>query len=333
LAAALALASGALPFAIAVAPVEVNPTAGGAHAVAVETPSWLRRPREGALRWGVYQDIWGRRHFARSLDEVATRLGGSPELFLFYRDLRRPIPTWAVQEVAARGAVPVVSLELTEWHGGAGNRLEALCAGTYDEVFRDAAAAARESGTLILLRFGFEMNGDWFPWGGQPARFIEAWRRIHEIFRDERCDNVKWVWAPNAISGPNTPENGIEKYWPGEDVVDIIGLDGYNFGDRHSRWHRWTSCEDIFRPALDKILESGVRQPVLITEFGCASDPPTERRAEWVRSAHRFFASRPEIVGVIWFNYDKRAEGEPDWRIDSDERSLAAWRETFMRPS
>jgi hypothetical protein len=233
--------------------------------------------------------------------------------------------------VTARGAIPVISLELIEWHGPPVSRLEAIARGDYDEPFRTFAASAREAGDLTLLRFGFEMNGDWFAWGGQPEAFIRAWRHVHDLFASERCTNVKWVWAPNAISGPNTPENGIEKYWPGDAFVDVIGLDGYNFGDNHSRWHQWTSCESVFRPALDKIRESAVPHPVLITEFACASEGPIDRRAEWIRSAHAFFESRPEIIGVIWFNYDKRREGEPDWRIDADERSLAAWRETFMR--
>ena len=34
-------------------------------------------------------------------------------------------------------------------------------------------------------------------------------------------------------------------------------------------------------------------------------------------------------MGAIVFNFDKRREGEPNWRIDADAESLRAFRETF----
>ncbi len=153
---------------------------------------------------------------------------------------------------------------------------------------------------------------------------------MHGIFQTTGATNVQWVWAPNAISGPDHPDNGIEKYRPGGRYVDVIGLDGYNFGDNYSQWHRWVSCQEIFAPALDKIRGSGVPQPVLITEFGCTDDGGARQRATWIESAHEFFVGRPEVVGAIWFNHDKRQEGEANWRIDANAESLAAWRRTFV---
>ena len=32
----------------------------------------------------------------------------------------------------------------------------------------------------------------------------------------------------------------------------------------------------------------------------------------------------PKLMGVFWFNVDKRASGEADWRIDSSVQSLGA---------
>ena len=40
---------------------------------------------------------------------------------------------------------------------------------------RDAAA----SGEPIVLRFGFEMNGDWFSWSQRPAAFKKAYKRAY----------------------------------------------------------------------------------------------------------------------------------------------------------
>ena len=289
-------------------------------------------PRTGKLPWGLYQILWSGPVFLENLDRNTAIIGDAPQFVLFFRDLERPFPAEICREIHARGAIPVISLELVHWGGPSDDRLEAIIAGQYDEVFQENARAVQESGDVVLYRFGFEMNGDWFAWGGQPENFIAAWQHVHQIFQAAGATNLKWVWAPNAISGPNTPENGIEKYWPGSEYVDVIGLDGYNFGESHSQWHSWVECRQVFEPALDKIRESGVPHPVLITEFGCTSERTAAQRARWIEEAHEFFAARPEIIGAIWFNLDKRREGEPNWRLDADPESLSAWQRTFAAP-
>lgn len=289
-------------------------------------------PRRGPLKWGLYQILWRRDHFASGLDREIAVLG-RPDYVTFFRDLGRPYPKTPCRAVLARGAVPIISLELQHWGHGEPDALARIVAGDYDTFFTEYAQAARASGDDVWLRFGFEMNGDWFPWGCQPDRFVTAWRRAHDIFQRAGAANVVWVWAPNAISGPDSEENGMERYWPGDAYVDVIGLDGYNFGDAHTKWHRWCTFQEIFGPALEKIRASGVRHPVFISEFGCTHDVPPERRAEWIREAHAYLSARQEVVGALWFNLDKRREGEKNWRIDANDASLAAWRETFAAPA
>jgi hypothetical protein len=289
----------------------------------------LRNPRPGGLPFGLYEILWRRGGYGDKIDRETRALGIRPRFILFFRDLGSGYPREIAAEVLKRGALPVISIEVEHWGGSREGRLEAVARGDYDERFVRYAAEARASGQVALYRFGFEMNGDWFDWGGKPETFIRAWRRIHDIFTREGATNLLWVWAPNAISGPPHVDNGLEKYWPGDAYVDIIGLDGYNFGDDHDRWHTWQSAEEVFGEALRKIRDSGVPHPVLITEFGCTDSGSPAERAAWIRDAHRTFASEPSVVGAIWFNFDKRREGEPNWRIDADHASLSAFRDAF----
>lgn len=291
--------------------------------------AFLRNPRPGALPYGLYQILWRRSGYGAMVDQEAAAIGTPPRFVLFFRDLGSRYPVSTCAEVLARGALPVISIEVEHWRGPREGRLQAIARGEYDERMARYARDARESGQVCLYRFGFEMNGDWFSWGGEPELFATAWRRLHDIFTREGATNVLWVWAPNAVSGPDHPENGLEKYWPGDAYVDVIGLDGYNFGDGHSQWHDWESAEEVFADALTKIRSSGVPHPVLITEFGCTDEGEPRDRARWIREAHTTFAREPNVVGAIWFNYDKRREGEPNWRIDADDASLQAFREVF----
>ena len=123
-----------------------------------------------------------------------------------------------------------------------------------------------------------------------------------EIFRKAGADNVEWVWSPNIVSAPGTPENNMHLYYPGDEFVDRLGSDGYNFGDHHDKWHVWQTFEQIYVDVLKDFQERYADKPVLITEFGCAPGKPGQRR-QWILDAHRTLERFEQVRAVIWFNY------------------------------
>ncbi len=279
--------------------------------------------------WGVYQILWQVSQFSSQLDGQIELLGEEPDYVLFFRDLseRRGFPVRPVQVALQRGATPIISLELEEWgrRGPENDILQRINAGEFDRFFRlfgEQAGRYVPEGQHVILRFGFEMNGDWFAWGEQPEAFVRAWRRAHGIVQPLAGDRVQWMWSPNIIWGERTAEADLYPYHPGEAYVDFIALDGYNFGDDHSQWHRWQSFSEIFEASIDA-LHQRYGQPVFLAEVGCADDP---RKAAWLQDFFERTKNDPRIGGWAYFNYDKRAEGEPNWRLDSDPESLAAAR-------
>ncbi len=281
----------------------------------------------GPLTWGVIS-FGNPRGGPDLLDQLAT----PPQILHVYADLCRGFPARRIQAIADAGATPMVSLELECWHGGRSDaRLAAVARGDYDDFFRHWAQEARASGIPILLRFGYEFNGDWFPWGGRPAEFVAAWRRAHGVFIAESAANVAWVWSANILSVPDTPENAAHKYYPGDETVDWVALDGYNFGDHHDQWHCWQPFEDVFAGPLADFQRRYPHKPLMLSEFGCAPGQPGQRAA-WIRDAHRALQKYPRVRAVMWFNVDKRREREPDWRLHEVDGSLAAFNETFARP-
>ena len=249
---------------------------------------------------------------------------------MFYRDLDRPFPKLAVDDIYDVGATPMISLELWRWHEPKKPCLPAIVRGDYDNYLKNWARRARVDGRRILLRFGFEFNGEWFNWSLDPDGYVSAWRRARDIFRRERADNVEWVWSPNVVSCPDRPENNMHRYYPGDSYADWVSLDGYNFGEHHDKWHHWESFGEIFCEALESLQAHYPAKPVIISEFGCAPGKEEERVA-WIRNAYDTLQHYPQIKAVIWFNYDKRRENEPNWRIDVTRGSLDAFNETFAR--
>lgn len=290
----------------------------------------LTEPRRERIEWGIYQIHWGRL-FASKLAEELERFASEPDYVMFFRDLGRPYPQPAIDAIRARGGTPIVSMELWHWMGGrADDPLANIAKGKYDAFFTAWARAARADGKRVLLRFGFEMNGDWFSWGGRPKLFTDAWKRVHAIFRKEKADRVEWVWSPNVMSVPDKPENSMHHYYPGGGLVDWVALDGYNFGDHHDEWHEWESFESVYRTALPELERRYPEKRIMIAETGA---PPgkNDQREKWIREAYAYLQGRPRIQALVWFNYDKRREKEPNWRIDATPGSLKAWNETFAR--
>jgi len=266
------------------------------------------------------------------LEEQLPKFARPPDFVMFYRDLGRAFPESQIAVLRAKGATPIVSLELWQWmRARQGEYLTAINNGEWDAVFRRWAVAAKAEGGRVLLRFGFEMNGDWFTWSLRPKEFIAAWRRAHRIMRTEvGAKNIEWVWSPNAVSIPRKPENGIHEYYPGDDFVDWVGVDGYNFGKDHDKWHEWESFETVFDHVLKEFAVRYPKKPVMIAETGAA--PGTgEQRERWIRDAHAYLERRTQVKALVWFHYDKRRENEPDFRIDTTPASLRAFNETFAR--
>lgn len=281
-------------------------------------------PREGELEWGFYQMLTRRESWGERIDAERNAVGGDPSLVLFFRDMspRRGFPDTAVSLAAERGLTPIVSLEPQEWgQRGEGGFLQAIVRGEYDNYFRQWASGAKESGTKLFLRFGFEMNGDWFSWGAQPEAFRAAWLRAHRIFKEVGADNVHWMFSPNILWAERSVERDLAPYWPGDEVVDVIGLDGYNFGDHHDEWHKWQSFDEVFSRTIDAVEHWG--KPIYISEIGCADDP---RKATWISNFLEKVSSDPRIHGFVYFNHYNPRKAEPNWRWDSDVETLAAFR-------
>ena len=101
------------------------------------------------------------------------------------------------------------------------------------------------------------MNGDWYPWavgapGGSAEDYVAAYRRVRGMFDDAGAKHVEWVWCPNVIV--NGDAEAISRCYPGDDFVDIVGVDGYNFGDLPG--HRWTEPAELFGATVALVTRS-----------------------------------------------------------------------------
>jgi len=274
--------------------------------------------------WGVYQILWSIEQFEKELGQQLNLLGGTPKYVLFFRDLsrKRGFPLKVVEICARKNLIPVISFEPAPWHARQDtDGLRDIADGRWDKYFKQWGLAAARWNKTVIFRFGFEMNGGWFSWGQQPKKFKQAWRRIHRLFSQAAAANVKWMFSPNVAAANSGVLQDPLTYYPGDDVVDIVGLDGYNFGDHYDRWHRWQSYEEIFEPSLTQL--SRLNKPLFLSEIGCADD---RRKPSWIKDFLNRVAADQRIAAFIYYNYYPKARGYPNWRLDSDGISLQIFR-------
>lgn len=278
-----------------------------------------------AQRYGGYfgvGDLEAAGEYEAQLESFNTSFGTYPAYVLWFQQIDDTLPISFISYCNDRSIRVVISLNIKSLSLSAARNdtlLKEIAAGTWDNTIHVLARQAKLADVPLYMRFGYEMNGTWFCWGRKKQAFIAAWNHAHAVFMQDSAFNVSWVFAPGALWRGTDVQSDLLAYYPGDSVVDIVGLDGYNYGDivKDGYQLHWTSFNDVFKTSLLAIKTLG--KPVWITEAGCPTD---SRRSAWLIDVYNFMDDNPCVDAFLWFNAHKT--GEPDFRIESDSASLQA---------
>ncbi len=173
-----------------------------------------------------------------------------------------------------------------------GATLEEAARGDYTDHYQAAAAQLakwRPKERVLYLRTGWEFNGDWMPWSAikNPKAFAGAFRQFVKVFR-AASSRFRFEWNVNCGTTSMNPEDA----YPGDDVVDLIGMDFY--------WQtEWDPKEPI--PAWENAVnrQYGLKwhqtfakahgKPTAYSEWGVRGDnasPYVERAKAWFEQHH-----------------------------------------------
>ena len=207
-----------------------------------------------------------------------------------------------------------------------GYNAQELVNGKADTYIRDYAKGVKAYGEEIWLRPLHEANGDWYDWGvgksgagNTDANVAEAFRHIVKIFKEEGVTNVKWVWTTNASNqGSGTTLTGN---YPGDEYVDYISIDGYNWGTCQS-WSSWQTFSQVFKKAYSAL--ANINKPLFIAEI--SSSERGGNKAEWITDMFEHFATDfSRVFAVMWFSQSKEAN-EGDWALNTSQAAVDAWK-------
>ena len=266
----------------------------------------------------------------RRLAAYEAQLGSRVQVASYFYGFGDEFPAAVERSFADGGRRDV----LLSWDMGP-TRFADWSSGKHDDYLLRIAAHARSYPYAVYVRPWPEMNGDWQDfqptaggnkrYGGTPAEFIAAWRHVVTTVRRHGGTNVKWVFNPTADTYAETTD--VRRIWPGARYVDVLGLDGYNWGTGGQ--FRWRDFASIFGEQYRRLTSLHPTAPVWICEYGSkeplvddgAPVDPTQKKSRWLTSMLNSQAF-PRVTTLVAFEEDK----ERDWRVRSSWGALEVMR-------
>ncbi|MEO8049649.1 MAG: hypothetical protein ABI833_04465 [Acidobacteriota bacterium] len=164
-----------------------------------------------------------------------------------------------------------------------------------------AQGASKYSGQIILALNG-EVNGNWNLWSGTvrdntPAKAIAAFQHQENIIKPI-APNIKFAFSVYNRSVPNSPDNSLTSYYPGDRFVDVVGVNGSNLGSE--------TWDLVFGGALQTL--SQYHKPLWIL-----SESTVQNKAQFIADTFAG-AKKYHLAGFLYFN---QKGGDGDWVLDT----------------
>ncbi len=241
----------------------------------------------------------------------------------------------------------------------------------------------KEHDVSIMVRFAHEMNGSWYSWSQQPEEYIAAFRTLANAVH-AAAPNTAILWAPNygdgypfsggayaatpgssAFALLDTNKDGqldpsddpYTPYYPGDDVVDWVGISLYHWGsawpwgeneipeankfsDQLTGNYNGSNGDGRDVPDFYGIFGEQHGKPVAIVETAALYNPQLGgasaleiKQAWWNQVYEAGIRERfPQIKMINWFEWDKfetEINGRIDWTLTKDPETLNAFLQDF----
>jgi beta-mannanase len=261
----------------------------------------------------------------RQLQSFESTVGRQVGIADYYDDFASPnFNAAAATAIANQGMTPMLAWEamdgtLADPVNQQAYTLASIIDGSHDPLLTTWAREIKAWGRPFMLRFAPEMNGNWNPWsegvnGNTSGQYVQAWRHAHDLFVAAGATNVQWIWNENVDYDGSTPLLGL---YPGDAYVDMVGIDGYNWGTSQS-WSSWQTPQQVFDPTINDI-RTFTAKPIIICEV--ASSELGGSKAQWVTQFFAWLKASDNVTGFVWFEFNK----ETNWLVESSASSKAAF--------
>lgn len=167
---------------------------------------------------------------------------------------------------------------------------------TYNNIVR-WANTIKARGTMTLFGFSHEPESKYQTHLGSASQYIAAYRHVTDIIRAQGVSNIQFVWQMTAYSFRTGGSQAASNYYPGDNYVDDVGADPYNWGNCRGA-NQWVQLSTVTDPVL--AFARAHAKTVVLAEFASTGG---SQRAAWLNSAHQYFiANRSVLQGAFYFD-------------------------------
>ena len=197
----------------------------------------------------------------------------------------------------------------------------------------------------MVFRPFHECNGDWF-WWGRPhisdEEYIELYRYTVSYLEEAGVTSFAYCYSPN---GPIKNADDYMLRYPGDDIIDVIGLDYYH--DRPSRGDGFFETLDASLYTLCKIAADKGLVPAL-TEIGMRTLDsgvdyyeglaPSGNPSHWFTDIGRVLFDHNISYVLFWSNFSKMqywipyVQGDYEHELVSDFKRFATDSRIVLAP-
>ena len=179
----------------------------------------------------------------------------------------------------------------------------------------------------VIFRPWHENTGSWFWWGEKlctAREYQELFRMTWLYFTKERgLTNILWCYSPGADAGP---QRSMDR-WPGDEIVDIIGVDCYEFVGRGSLEEASVRFQEELKSALRFLAAVGLEHQKLV----CLSETGLEGLPDpkwWTGILYPTIKDFPISYVLTWRNaHDKPGHFYAAWEGFENADDMKAFSE------
>lgn len=161
--------------------------------------------------------------------------------------------------------------------------------------FLDSLRTEEGNRIPVIWRPWHEHTGSWFWWGQNlctTEEYKALWKMTYDYLATERgLDNLVWAYSPGA--GGLTPELFAERY-PGDDIVDLVGFDCYQYSTSEQYIQDMQSALDI---TVKFAKDHGKLAAVTETGFEGIKEANW-----WTQTLHKAIKDYPIVYVLTWRN-------------------------------
>jgi len=329
----------------------------GATSAGKDGPQTLMMPDKGAYT-GAYVD------FGEGEDEVTfdaltafEEMTGKHLAIVAFGSFwgEQTFPAKIVEIVSGYGAIPLIfwspwDKPYEEGKGPDRFRLEDILAGKWDTYIDQWAEAARLYGKPLLVTWGLEMNGTWFPWSGifygggkvigkkeghplyaGPEMVKKANRYVVDRVRARKADNILWGFHANNYSSPRSSWNRMANYYPGSSYVDWLGLSVYG---KMSKSEGWADFFNMMDDPYKEICGLDAHKPLFLAEWGVGEFPPGDKAAFIAQAFTELRIKYPRVRGAVYWHerWENKDGSYSNLRVNSSPEALEAYKAGVADP-